>query len=222
MDFSTWPRLFVVDTEGNGATPPDLVELAAVPVVRGRVHVPGIRSSLVRPPTPISPMATRVHRLTDRDVAAAPGWPQIAARVRSDLDGRWIAAHNAGVDHRILARHLPGWAPAGVVDTLRLARACRPDLPRHTLDALLAAVPVDPARIPGSRHRAVYDAHATALVLLHLAEGYATWDDLARVAVPPRLPGTPGEDGRTPCGDRRQRLLGAGGGQGRGPADLRW
>ncbi|MEU9043600.1 MULTISPECIES: 3'-5' exonuclease [unclassified Kitasatospora] len=192
MDFSTWPSLLVVDTEGNGATPPDLVELAAVPVVRGRVHAVATKSALVRPPVPISPMATRVHRITDWDVASAPAWPQIAEQVRADLDGRWIAAHNATVDHRVLARHLPGWSPAGVLDTLRLARARRPDLPRHTLDALLAALPVDTAGIPGSRHRAAYDAHAAALVLLHLAEGYATWEELARVAVPPRLPGRPG------------------------------
>ncbi|WP_375546842.1 hypothetical protein [Streptomyces gossypii] len=41
-------------------------------------------------------------------------------------------ARHAGVDYRVLTRHLPGWEPAGVLDTLRLARATYTDTPDTT------------------------------------------------------------------------------------------
>ncbi|MEU8919504.1 3'-5' exonuclease [Kitasatospora sp. NPDC048545] len=191
MDFSSWPRLLVIDSEGNGASPPDLVELAAVPIVNGTVLPAEIKTALVRPPTPISPFATSVHHISNDDVAGAPRWESIAAGVQADLDGVWIAAHNAAVDYNLLMRHLPTWAPLGVVDTLRLARAAVPEAPRHTLDALLTHTRIDTRTVRGARHRAGYDAHVTALLLLTLADQYATWDDLVEVAVPPKMPGRP-------------------------------
>ncbi|WP_030925735.1 3'-5' exonuclease [Streptosporangium amethystogenes] len=187
MDFGTWPELLVVDVEGNGATPPDLVEVAAVRITAGQ-PVPQL-CTLVQPPRPITAFATRVHRITNHDVADAPRWEQVAPAIQASLQGAWIAAHNAHVDYTALSRHLPGWEPAGVIDTLRLARATCPDAPGYSLDALLAhtAVPLD--GIPGRRHRAGFDAHAAALLLLDLAGHYPTWQALAAVAVPPNLPG---------------------------------
>ncbi|MGH3427682.1 MAG: hypothetical protein ACRDRI_09175 [Pseudonocardiaceae bacterium] len=44
-------RYAVVDVEGNGRQPPDLVELAVVPIVRGKIGEP--MSWLVRPEQPI-------------------------------------------------------------------------------------------------------------------------------------------------------------------------
>ncbi|MCX5215713.1 3'-5' exonuclease [Kitasatospora sp. NBC_00240] len=194
MDFRTWPRLYVVDVEGNGATPPDLVELAAVPVVDGRPMLASARSVLVRPAHPITPFASRVHGLTDRHVQNCPSWDEVAPRVRADLDGVWIAAHNASVDYNVLLRHLPGWRPAGVLDTLRLARATYPAAPRYSLDALVEFAGLDLAAIPGHRHRAGYDAHAAALLLLNLASSYATWNTMLASAVPPGMPGAPMPD----------------------------
>ena len=36
MNFSSWPTLLVADIEGNGTNPPDLVEVAALPVRDGQ------------------------------------------------------------------------------------------------------------------------------------------------------------------------------------------
>lgn len=188
MDFHTWPpKVLVVDTEGSGASPPDLVELAAVPITAGTVRADAIRQSLVRPPNPVTQRAAALNGLTNQVLANAPTWETIADQVRTDLDGAWIVAHNASVDYRLLARLLPGWQPAGVICTLRLARALQPGLYRHTLDALLAALAVPLAGVTGLRHRAAYDAHATALLLLALADPLDTWADLAAIAVPPAL-----------------------------------
>jgi DNA polymerase III epsilon subunit-like protein len=48
----------VVDVEGNGQQPPDLVELAVVPIVDGIIGEP--RSWLVRPEQSIKYFATRI------------------------------------------------------------------------------------------------------------------------------------------------------------------
>jgi hypothetical protein len=52
-------RYLVVDVEGNGARPPDLVELAAVPIIGGVTGEP--TSWLVRPSRLITPQARRVR-----------------------------------------------------------------------------------------------------------------------------------------------------------------
>ncbi|MFB6518718.1 exonuclease domain-containing protein [Streptomyces sp. NPDC056401] len=190
MNFATWPeRFLVVDVEGNGATPPDLVEIAAIPVQAGLPVPAEAKSTLIRPPVSISYMATRVHGITNRDVESSPRWPDIADAIRADLDGAWIAAHNASVEYRVLTRHLPGWEPAGVIDTLRLSRATLPGLSGYGLDALIDHTGLNLAAVPGQRHRAGFDAHATALLLLNLAAHYPTWEALAKAAVPPGMPG---------------------------------
>lgn len=191
MNTSTWPALLVVDVEGNGATPPDLVEVAALPIRDGRPDTSTAGAWLIRPPRPVTPFAARVHGLTNDALAASPAWPDISDQVRGLLGNAWICAHNAHVDYRALSAHLPGWAPAGVIDTLRLARTTWPGLPSYGLDSLIAHAKPDLTGVPDQRHRARYDAYATAQLLLAMAEHYLTWDGLVAVAVPPGLPGTP-------------------------------
>jgi DNA polymerase III epsilon subunit-like protein len=191
MKYETWPRLLVVDVEGNGATPPDLVEVAALPLRNGMPDTSTAGAWLVRPPVPVTPFATRVHKLTNEALKTCPSWEEVRDDVRAMLDGAWICAHNASVEYKVLTRHLPGWEPAGVIDTLRLARATYKDSPKHNLDALIAHTSLDLSQAPAQRHRATFDAYATALLLLCMAERYDTWKALAEAAVPPGLSGTP-------------------------------
>ncbi|MFW6690172.1 exonuclease domain-containing protein [Streptomyces sp. MAR4 CNX-425] len=192
MTFSDWPSpLYVVDVEGNGANPPDLVEIAAVPLTDGRPRPDQIRQWLIRPPTPIPARISRIHGITNQMTADAPAWPEIADEVHRTLDGAWIAAHSASVEYRVLGSHLPGWQPAGVIDTLRLAKHTAPRRSAYSLDTLLVRTGIDLSDIPGTRHRADYDAHATARLLLHLAERYSSFAELQAAAVPPGMPGHP-------------------------------
>lgn len=192
MNPEEWPqRLLVVDVEGNGAQPPDLVEFAAIPLIDGCPDPSGTYTVLVRPPVPITPMAARIHGITNQAAAHAPAWPQVCEAVQALLDGAWIAAHSARVEYDVLTRHLPDWQPAGVLDTLRISRHLYGQTTRHNLDALIAHTGLDLSAIPGQRHRAAYDAHATALLLAHLAEQFDTFASLAAVAVPPSMPGLP-------------------------------
>jgi DNA polymerase III epsilon subunit-like protein len=161
-------RLMVVDVEGNGAQPPRLVEFAAVPIADGRIGEP--ESWLIRPATRITWQATRVHGITNDTVADLPTFDAVADDVRAHLDGAVIVAHNAHVDIDVLTRELPGWQPAAVIDTLRLARAVLPDQASYRLgvlvDMLNLATGLPPALSP---HRATYDAMVCARLLINLA-----------------------------------------------------
>ncbi|WP_333769299.1 3'-5' exonuclease, partial [Streptomyces sp. IBSBF 2435] len=190
MDFGTWPDLFVVDVEGNGASPPDLIEVAALPIRDGRPDTSTAGAWLIRPPRPVTPRAAHVHGLTNDRLSAAPQWRAVSGEVHAMLSTAWICAHNAHTDYRVLSAHLPEWQPAGVLDTLRLAKATHPGLSGYSLDALTTHLAPDLTAAPATgRHRATYDACATAQLLITMAAHYETWDQLISAAVPPALPG---------------------------------
>ncbi|MGW6790811.1 3'-5' exonuclease [Streptomyces chartreusis] len=191
MNLATWPALLVVDVEGNGTNPPDLVEVAALPIRDGRPDKSSAGWWLTRPNRPITPFATQVHGWTNDAVADKPAWAEVAEKVRAFLGDTWICAHNAHTDYRVLGAHLPGWEPAGVLDTLRLARNTFPDLGKYSLDKLIKHMKPDLSEAPGVRHRATFDAFATAQLLTTMASRYDTWDQLVAAAVPPGLPGAP-------------------------------
>jgi exodeoxyribonuclease X len=164
-------RIVVVDVEGNGQRPPEIVELAAVTIQDGVVAAP--RSWLVHPTRPITPLVThKVHGIRNADVADAPPFEAIRDDVTALLSGAWFAAHNARIEHDLLAPQLPGWSPRGVLDTLRLARMLWPGRPRYNLDALIEREHLDLTAVAATsqRHRAAYDAYATAQLLLRLVE----------------------------------------------------
>src|ERR1700678_1558459 len=118
-------RYAVVDVEGNGQQPPDLVELAVVPITDGVIGEPV--SWLVKPPRPIKYFATRIHGFTTADVADAPNFEAVADEGRARLDVPALIAHNAPVDVGVLMRPLPKWDVPEVFDTLKLTRRLLPD-----------------------------------------------------------------------------------------------
>lgn len=183
-------RLVVVDVEGNGQTPPEIIEIALLPVDRGATET-GLHSWLIRPQQPISSMVTRkVHGITNDDVADSPAWSEVAADVTGLLDDRVLVAHNASVEHRVLSAHLPDWAPSLVLDTLRLAKHVWPGLTEgYGLDKLIAHADLDPGTFAqDGHHRAGYDTWCTWQLLRRLVEdGNLTWDDLVATAVLPGL-----------------------------------
>ncbi len=129
-------RLVVVDVEGNGQQPPEIVELAAVTITDSTVSEPV--SWLVKPDRPITaPVTRKVHGISNTHVAAAPPFVEIHHQVEAVLAGGWLVAHNARVKVELLARQLPGFVPAGVLDTLRLARVLWPGRDSYGLDALI-------------------------------------------------------------------------------------
>ena len=161
-------RYAVIDVEGNGQRPPDLVELAVVPIDAGRIGV--TTSWLFKQSQPITPIARRIHGITNEMVTDAPAFAGLEAAVRAHLDGAVLVAHNAGGDLRVLRRKMPDFAPAEVLDTLTLSRRLRPEQSSHRLGALAQALDLTeglPARL--TPHRATYDALVTARLFLRLA-----------------------------------------------------
>lgn len=161
-------RYAVVDVEGNGQQPPDLVELAVVLIVGGVIGAPV--SWLVKPPRPISRIATRIHGLSSRDVAEAPPFADVEDQVRQALAADVLVGHNAHVDIGVLRRHLAGWECPESFDTLKLARRLLPDQISYKLGALAGAFSLAGGLPPGlSPHRAAYDALVTARLFVLLA-----------------------------------------------------
>jgi DNA polymerase III epsilon subunit family exonuclease len=165
-----WTNLHyvVVDVEGNGQRPPDLVELGLVPIVGGVIGTPS--SWLVRPGRPIAPMARKIHGIRNEDVADAPRFADVQAEVLCALNGAVLVAHNAGVDVGVLQRELVGWRCPEVFDTLKLARRLLPGQPSYRLGALVDALNLA-AGLPEelAPHRATYDVLVTARLFVHLA-----------------------------------------------------
>ena len=162
-------RYAVVDLEGNGQQPPDLVEVAVVPVAAGIIGAPA--SWLVKPPRPVSRIAARIHGLTNEALAAAPAFADIESEVREALDADVLVAHNAHVDAGVLRRHLGGWECPEVLDTLKLARRLLPGQVSYKLGALVTAFSLAdsscPPALPASRH--AFDALVTARLFVRLA-----------------------------------------------------
>jgi exodeoxyribonuclease X len=92
----------VVDVEGNGHQPPEVVGLAVAPSMGGVVGEPA--SWLVRPPHPSRHFATSVHGLTTANVADCPAIVGVAAHVLEALDAPAFVAHTACVDVDVLRR----------------------------------------------------------------------------------------------------------------------
>ncbi|MFE2494000.1 exonuclease domain-containing protein [Streptomyces scopuliridis] len=158
----------VVDVEGNGHRPPDMVELAVVSIVGGMIGEPV--SWLVRPGQPITPMAQRVHGISNESVSTAPRFEDIKDDVLRALNASALVAHNAHVDVNVLQRKLVDWQCPEVFDTLKLSRRFVPDRMSHRLGALAEAFQLTADVPDGMRpHRAGYDALVAARLFVHLA-----------------------------------------------------
>ncbi|WP_454859592.1 3'-5' exonuclease [Promicromonospora soli] len=157
----------VIDLEGNGAQPPELVELAVVPVRRGAVG--DVVTWLVRPSTPITWHARQIHGISNHDVAGAPSIDDVAPDVLDALGEAIPVGHAVHTDLAVLRRVLPGWEPPFALDTLRLARHAL-DLPSFGLGVLVEHHDLAAGLPDGMRaHRADYDALVTARLLVQLA-----------------------------------------------------
>jgi DNA polymerase III epsilon subunit-like protein len=163
-------RFWVVDVEGSGGSPPEIVELAMLEVEHLAL-TDNKRHWFVQPERGIQPTATRIHGLTDDDVAGAPSMDDIADDVVVWLDGAPIVGHNVKVEVEILKRSLPDWTPSAAIDTLRLAKALKPGLESYSLANLgtkFGLADRAAQRTGTQHHSALYDTTLAALLFVHL------------------------------------------------------
>jgi DNA polymerase III epsilon subunit-like protein len=157
---------FVVDVEGNGGHPPEIVELAIVPIIGGEIGA--AQAWLLRPPTKINWLAQRVHGIANDDVAGCPALQEVADDILAALaPADVVVGHQAHVDIDILSRVLPEWRIPATVDTIRMSRRLFPNQMSHGLVPLSRSFGLG-AGVEGKAHRAGYDATVTARLFLRL------------------------------------------------------
>jgi DNA polymerase-3 subunit epsilon len=171
----TTAPLVVIDLEGTGAQDRDdeaILEIAVVPLVGGRPSLADAFSTLINPGRSIPRKPWISPGLTDRTLADAPTLDQVVPELAARLDGSIIVGHNVNVDWRLLHLRCPSIEPAGLIDTLRLARRVHPTDKQNSLTALLDRHKLTPkvtALAPSSQpHRALWDTLGTALLLYTL------------------------------------------------------
>ncbi|MBU3066851.1 3'-5' exonuclease [Nocardia sp. NEAU-G5] len=177
-------QLAVVDVEGNGQNPPEIIEIAVLPV-DGPTTPDALRSWLIHPQQPVTPIVTRkVHGITNADLADCPPWPGVAEEIDEALCGRVLVAHNATVERKVLTAHLPDWNPPLILDTLKLAKKVWRGLDSYALDKLIERGQLDTSAIAGQgHHRAGYDTWAAWQLLCALiTDGELDWPGLITAA----------------------------------------
>jgi len=149
--------LAFVDLETTGATAScdRITEIGIVAVdADGAVRE---WQQLVNPGVRIPPFIERLTGISNKMVAAAPPFAEVAEETRRRLDGRLFIAHNARFDHGFLKsefRRLGLAFRAPAICTVKLSRALFPEQRRHNLDALAERHGLCAA----ARHRALADA----------------------------------------------------------------
>ncbi|MGA1633373.1 MAG: exonuclease domain-containing protein [Gemmobacter sp.] len=176
----------VFDTETTGLLPSEgdeIVQLAALRIVGGRVRAREVFDMLVNPGRPIPAAATEVHGITAEMVADAPPIAEVARRFHAFAQGAVLVAHNAPFDMEFLRRHegaIGARFDHPVLDTVLLSAVAFGQLEGHSLDALTDRLGIEIP--PEERHTAIGDTRATAAAFLALlrmirARGIVTFGD---------------------------------------------
>lgn len=110
---------------------------------------------------------TRIHGITSKMVAYSPTFDEIWSDIRPYFKDRTIVAHNAAFDIGVLRDMLKTYK-IDIPDnpylcTYRLARKVWPDLGKYGLKTMIQHLSLE----GGRHHRAAYDSHACAEVLIH-------------------------------------------------------
>jgi len=161
----------VVDVETTGGTPAGghrITEVAVVEIRDG--FISGDFQTLVNPGRPIPSRIAELTGITDRMVAGAPFFEDVAQDLYDRLDGRVFVAHNVAFDWRFVSAQLGdsiGQLPEGPrLCTVQMTRRLAPELRKRNLDSVASHFGIS----IHARHRAHGDAMATARVLLRLLD----------------------------------------------------
>ncbi len=168
-------RSVLFDTETTGLDPltgDRVIEVAALELIND-LPTGAHFHALIDPKRDIPADATRIHGITNADVAGKPVFEGVARDLLAFFGDARLIAHNAKFDFGFLNAEfaridLPPLAPARMVDTLVLAKQRFPGMP-NSLDALCRRFNIDlSAR---TTHNALLDCKLLADVYVELTGG---------------------------------------------------
>ncbi len=174
-------------------------------------RVTATEEHLIRPrEMRFNPFNSAIHGIRAEDVADAPEFPAVWARIGDRLDGRLVLAHNAAFDVSVLRHTLSdyglAWPACAYLCTVVLARRAWPALTAHKLNHL-----ADFLGIALDHHRAGSDAEACGRIALAATRELGL-DGLADIATATGITfGQLAPGGYSPCkggkAPRRSRVV---------------
>ncbi|WP_282605419.1 exonuclease domain-containing protein [Pelagibius sp. Alg239-R121] len=162
----------VFDTETTGLEPAagdEIVQIAGVRVVNGRIMSGENFDVLVNPERSIPVSSTKIHGITEAMVTDAPTIDSVCGDFHSFCSGAVLVAHNAPFDMAFLRRHATRLSidfDHPILDTVLLSAIVFGHDADHSLDALAERLDIE--ILSTERHTALGDAKATALALIKL------------------------------------------------------
>lgn len=175
----------VFDTETTGLEPAngdEIVSIAGVRIVNGRVLRGEIFNELVNPGRRIPKLATQVHGISDPMVENAPDICTILKKFKQFVGDAILVAHNAAFDMKFLTLKQETCGikfDNPVLDTVLLAAQVHGSSDSLTLDALSERYGITLTK--EERHTALGDSVATAEVFLRLVNQLKSTQDVVTI-----------------------------------------
>jgi DNA polymerase-3 subunit epsilon len=146
----------VLDTETTGlsAARDAVIEIG---MLRVRQHeIVAEYSQIIQPGRRIDPFITRLTGITNEMTEGMPRMREVEDEVMAFLGEDVIVGHNISFDIRFLQAGFGHRLPNRCVDTVKLSRRLYPELPKHSLSALVAHL-----GLSHNAHRSLADCVAT-------------------------------------------------------------
>ncbi|MFZ9300701.1 MAG: exonuclease domain-containing protein [Chitinophagaceae bacterium] len=148
-----------IETTGGHAAQGGITEVAII--LHNGQEEEGRYQTLVNPGMPIPPYVQSLTGITDKTVAKAPAFEEVAGKIFHLLSGRIFVAHNVNFDYSFLRHNLlkSGYdLDEQKLCTVRLSRKIFPGYESYSLGKICRnlGIPIE------ERHRAMGDAHATS------------------------------------------------------------